>query len=180
MATKTSILIFYLRLSRNTNKLLRIASYLTLAVVNIAGVVLTFLNVFQCRPVSSAFNPSITPDQCISLVTLYLASSPVNVITDLAILVLPLPVLTRMNLPQKQKTILIFTFTLGIFVAVVDVVRIYYLQKAQVEVPDGSIAEPSTGIGDETDFAWYASLSLMWTAGKCPDISNSSRLTNLS
>ncbi|PBP15302.1 MFS general substrate transporter [Diplocarpon rosae] len=35
MATKTSILIFYLRISRNTQNMLRIASYVTLAIVNV-------------------------------------------------------------------------------------------------------------------------------------------------
>src|SRR5277367_3332422 len=162
MVTKTSILIFYLRLSRNTVKLLRIASYVTLAIVNIAGIVLTFLNVFQCKPVSAVFDGSGSSDQCIPLVTLYLASAPVNIITDLAILVLPIPVLTGMRLPQKQKTILVVTFALGIFVAVVDVIRIYYLQQASVDV-NGSLSGAGT-IGGQTDFAWYASLSLMWSA----------------
>jgi fucose permease len=162
MVTKTSILIFYLRLSRNTVKLLRIASYVTLVVVNIAGIVLTFLNVFQCKPVSAVFDGSGSSAQCIPLVTLYLASAPVNIITDLAILVLPIPVLTGMRLPQKQKTILVVTFALGIFVAVVDVVRIYYLQQASVDV-NGSLSGAGT-IGGQTDFAWYASLSLMWSA----------------
>lgn len=162
MITKTSILIFYLRLSRNTVKLLRIASHVTLAIVNIAGIVLTFLNVFQCKPVSAVFDGSGSSDQCIPLVTLYLASAPVNIITDLAILVLPIPVLTGMRLPQKQKTILVVTFALGIFVAVVDVIRIYYLQQASVDV-NGSLTGAGT-IGGQTDFAWYASLSLMWSA----------------
>jgi len=163
MVTKTAILIFYLRLSRNTVKLLRIASYVTLAVVNIAGVVLTFLNVFQCKPVSAVFDGSGSSAQCIPLVTLYLASAPVNIITDLAILVLPIPVLTGMRLPQKQKTILVFTFALGIFVTVVDVIRIYYLQQASVDV-NGSLSDHTGTIGDQVDFAWYASLSLMWSA----------------
>jgi fucose permease len=159
MATKTSILIFYLRLSRNTKKLLRIASYVTLAVVNIAGLVLTFLNLFQCTPITALFGSS--DGQCIALVTLYLASAPVNVITDLAILVLPIPVLTGMRLPQKQKTVLVVTFCLGIFVTVVDVIRIFYLQQALI---DGFVPSNAPKIGDQADFAWYASLSLMWSA----------------
>jgi len=103
MATKTSILIFYLRMSKNTQSILRIASYVTLGIVNVAGVVLTFLNVFQCSPIRAAYDPSINTGQCLSIVTLYLCSAPVNIITDLAILVLPIPVLTGMRLPQRQK-----------------------------------------------------------------------------
>ncbi|KAK0109336.1 hypothetical protein ONS96_003155 [Cadophora gregata f. sp. sojae] len=159
MATKTSILIFYLRMSRNTQKILRIASYVTLGVVNIAGVVLTFLNAFQCNPVSAAYDPTKSNQKCISIVTLYLCSAPVNIITDLAILVLPIPVLTGMRLPQRQKTILILTFALGIFVTIVDVVRIYYLQQA---VDTQTIAQSRLGTG--VDFAWTASTALMWSA----------------
>ncbi|KAL2071825.1 hypothetical protein VTL71DRAFT_13060 [Oculimacula yallundae] len=159
MATKTSILIFYLRMSRNTQKILRIASYVTLAIVNIAGVVLTFLNAFQCSPVSAAYDPTKSNQKCISIVTLYLCSAPVNIITDLAILVLPIPVLTGMRLPSRQKTILILTFCLGIFVTIVDVVRIYYLQQA---VDNQSIANSRLGTG--VDFAWTASTALMWSA----------------
>jgi len=159
MATKTSILIFYLRMSRNTQKILRIASYVTLGVVNIAGVVLTFLNAFQCSPVSAAYDPTKSNQKCISIVTLYLCSAPVNIITDLAILVLPIPVLTGMRLPQRQKTILILTFALGVFVTIVDVVRIYYLQQA---VDTQAIAQSRLGTG--IDFAWTASTALMWSA----------------
>jgi hypothetical protein len=130
MAVKTSILVFYLTLTRN-QKVFLWANYVTLAVVNIAGFVLTMINVFQCRPVSAAFHLTISAHaKCIDIVTLYLSSSPVNIITDLAILFLPIPILTQMRLPYKQKLILVITFSFGFFVAVVDVIRIAFLQRA--------------------------------------------------
>lgn len=123
MATKTSILLFYLSLSKE-ERLFRVLSYLTLAVVNAAGIALTFLNIFQCRPVSATFKDQIPSGaSCTDIVTLYLSSAPVNIITDLAILFLPIPILTGMRLPRKQKIILVITFSFGAFVAVVDVVR---------------------------------------------------------
>ncbi|KAK6599339.1 l-fucose permease [Botrytis cinerea] len=161
MATKTSILIFYLRLSRNTQKLLRWASYITLLITVLDGVVLTFVNAFQCSPVSGAWRTD-TDAKCLSIITIYLASAPVNIITDLAILVLPIPVLTGMNLPQRQKAILVFTFSLGIFVTIVDVVRIYYLQQASNDFQTSVLAHSELGAGD--DFAYNASLAFMWSA----------------
>lgn len=123
MITKTSILLFYLGLSKE-EKLFRWLSYLTLAVVNVAGLALTFVNIFQCRPVSATFkNPVPDTASCTDIVTLYLSSAPVNIITDLAILFLPIPILTGMRLPKKQKIILVITFSFGAFVAIVDVVR---------------------------------------------------------
>lgn len=130
MAVKTSILVFYLTLTQG-ERVFRCANYVTLFVVNAAGLALTLVNVFQCRPVGAAFSYPLAPNaQCTDILTLYLSSSPVNIITDLAILFLPNPILTQMRLPRKQKIILVITFSFGFFVAVVDVIRIAYLQNA--------------------------------------------------
>ncbi|KAF4342388.1 L-fucose permease [Fusarium beomiforme] len=164
MATKTSVLIFYLRLAKHTQRVLRFASWLTLAIVNISGVILTFMNVFQCRPTQAAWDVNYDERaRCIPLLTEFICSSPVNIVTDLAILALPIPVLTGMRLPSRQKTILVLTFTVGIFVTVVDVVRIYYLQQA-ITAPTSTTADPQSRFGGQTDFAWNASRSLMWSA----------------
>lgn len=132
MAVKTSILIFYLTLTRN-QKVFRFANYVTLFVVNAAGLALTLVNVFQCSPLGAVFLSDIPSyAHCTDIVTLYLSSSPVNIITDLAILILPMPLLTKMRLPFKQKIILVITFSFGFFVAVVDVIRIAFLQQAAI------------------------------------------------
>lgn len=165
MAVKTSILIFYLRLAKNTQIVLRYASWATLLVVNLAGTVLTLMNIFQCQPTHAAWSSAIRPSsKCIPLLTEFICAAPVNIVTDLAILALPIPVLTGMRLPSRQKTILVLTFTLGIFVTIVDVVRIYYLQQAIGETPTSASTDPSSRFGGEADFAWNASLSLMWSA----------------
>ncbi len=165
MAVKTSILIFYLRLAKNTQIVLRYASWATLLVVNLAGTVLTLMNIFQCQPTHAAWSSTIRQSsKCIPLLTEFICAAPVNIVTDLAILALPIPVLTGMRLPSRQKTILVLTFTLGIFVTIVDVVRIYYLQQAIGETPTGASTDPGSRFGGEADFAWNASLSLMWSA----------------
>ena len=166
MATKTSILIFYLSLTAS-DRLFRWATIATLVVVNAAGLALTLLNVFQCHPMSTLFLPVIPSfTTCTDLVTIYLSSSPVNIVTDLAILVLPFPALTMMQLPRKQKIILIITFSFGAFVAVVDVVRIAYLQQAfEVRLKEVGQQNAATSKGlAQDDFSWYASLSFMWSA----------------
>ncbi|PFH57106.1 hypothetical protein XA68_15498 [Ophiocordyceps unilateralis] len=165
MATKTSILIFYLRLAKNTLVVLRYASWATLVVVNVAGCVLTFMNIFQCSPIGAAWMATFDRESsCIPLLTEFICAAPVNIVTDLAILALPIPVLTGMRMPSRQKTILVLTFTIGVFVAIVDVVRIYYLQRAVSEVFMGPSTNPESRFGGQADFAWNASLSLMWSA----------------
>ncbi|OCK75999.1 MFS general substrate transporter [Lepidopterella palustris CBS 459.81] len=169
MATKTSILIFYLTLSK-TQKIFRWATIVTLAVVNIGGLALTLLNVLQCRPVSAAFASPVSDEAtCTDIVTIYLSSAPLNIITDLAILFLPMPILTSMRLPKNQKTILVITFGFGVFVAIIDVARIAYLQQAAKirlqEIQDHESPRGGPFRNSETDdFSWYASLSFMWSA----------------
>ena len=162
MATKTSICLFYLTLAKN-HLVFKWTTVATLTVVNVAGVALTFLNIFQCRPLGAAFDDPISSSAtCIDIVTLYLSSAPVNIITDLALLFLPMPLLTGMRLPRNEKIILIITFSFGAFVAVVDVVRIAYLESAalaRLQDTGGSSAS-----GAEYDYSWIASLSFMWSA----------------
>jgi fucose permease len=165
MATKTSILVFYLTLSK-THKIFRWATIATLAVVNVGGLALTLLNILQCSPVTAAFMTPV-PDSatCTNIVTIYLSSAPLNIITDLAIFFLPMPILTSMRLPSKQKMILVVTFGFGIFVAVIDVIRIYYLQDAQRETLRAAQQRiEGEDARNTSDFSWYASLSFMWSA----------------
>ncbi|KAF2652475.1 MFS monosaccharide transporter-like protein [Lophiostoma macrostomum CBS 122681] len=167
MATKTSILMFYLTLSQ-TQKIFRWATIATLVVVNAGGLGMMFSNVFQCTPVAAAWATPV-PDSasCSNIVTIYLSSAPLNIITDLAILFLPMPILTSMRLPKKQKTILVITFGFGVFVAVVDVVRIAYLQSAaRTNLQNAQQHHDGDGTDSRNvnDFSWYASLSFMWSA----------------
>jgi fucose permease len=166
MATKTSILLFYLTLSK-TQKVFRWATIATLVVVNVGGLALTILNILQCRPISAAWKtPVPNTAHCTNIVTVYLSSAPLNIITDVAILFLPMPILTSMRLPKKQKIILVITFGFGIFVAVVDVIRIAYLQDAQrntLQAAQHNISETGNEQRNTGDFAWFSSLSFMWS-----------------
>jgi fucose permease len=170
MLTKTSILAFYLAvMSKDVDKVFKWCNWLTLAVVNIGGAAFTFLAIFQCRPIPAAYRyPVAEGARCTDIVTLYLSSAPVNIITDIAILLLPMPILTAMRLPKKQKIILVATFSAGAFVAVVDVVRLAYLQNAASdrihEAVTNSASSTTAGTQGGNDFSWDASLSFMWSA----------------
>ncbi|ETN43067.1 uncharacterized protein HMPREF1541_02225 [Cyphellophora europaea CBS 101466] len=168
MLTKTSIITFFLSvMSRDVDKVFKWCNWLTLAVVNVGGAAFTFLAIFQCIPVAAGYKFPI-PDnaRCTDIVTLYLSSAPVNIITDIAILLLPMPILTSMRLPKKQKIILVFTFSFGAFVAVVDVVRLAYLQNASTDRLHEAQANSGTRNPGQldNDFSYDASLSFMWSA----------------
>jgi len=73
-----------------------------------------------------------------------------------------------MRLPRRQKVILIITFGFGGFVAIVDVVRIAYLQQAAMnrlrDIQRHASSGGSSRNSAENDFSWYASYSFMWSA----------------
>ncbi|KAJ9111096.1 hypothetical protein QFC19_001295 [Naganishia cerealis] len=142
-------------------KFFHYASIFLLFVVNAAGIVLTLLNVFQCRPVSAAleFNPPASV-KCVNLISLYLCSAPINVLTDAAIVLLPLPILTNMRMEMRQKAVLVATFLTGIFITVVDIIRIAYLQDA---LSEAAVIGRVSWIVPFGDIAWNASLSFMWS-----------------
>ncbi|KAI4172256.1 MAG: hypothetical protein LQ343_003691 [Gyalolechia ehrenbergii] len=161
MATKTSICLFYLTLAKNqpTFKWMTIA---TLVVVNVAGTALTFLNIFQCCPITHLFRQPVPSNvKCLDIIALYLSSAPINIITDLALLMLPMPILTAMRLPRNEKLILIVTFSFGAFVTAVDVVRIAELQSASLSRLQ---SDSGSTLSNPGDFSWVASLSFMWSA----------------
>lgn len=102
---------------------------MTLFVVNVAGLGLTLSEVYQCHPVSAIFSFSTQTDEnCTNIFESSLAVVPYDIVTDLAIIILPIPLLTRMRLPWQQKVILVITFGIGFLVIIVDVIRIAQLQ----------------------------------------------------
>ena len=116
MFTKTSILVFYITVGKS-HKLFKRTNYFVIIVVIATGVALTLVNIFQCNPIRAAFErfSGQTKVKCDDFVSLYFASGPLNVLTDLGILVLPYPLLKSMRLPRKQKIILFITFGFGVF-----------------------------------------------------------------
>ena len=110
MATKTSVLIFYLKLSENTERVFRWLAIVTLVAVNLAGVALTIVNLTQCRPLQLAFQYPLPAAKCNDILKTSLSSAPINIITDCIILLLPMPLLTRLRLPRRQKIILVGVF----------------------------------------------------------------------
>lgn len=127
MTAKSSILIFFLSLTHG-RKTVHIANYLILLVVAVAGTALTLHQVFHCHPISAGFRFETEIGHCIGIFPSFLASSPYNIVTDMAILLIPIPQLTRMNLPFRQKLIVVITFGVAIVVIVVDIARIGFLE----------------------------------------------------
>ncbi|RLL97719.1 hypothetical protein CFD26_107025 [Aspergillus turcosus] len=67
---------------------------------------------------------------CIPKGFLWFFNAAMNILTDLCVLVLPIPVLSHLRLPRRQKIRVIFIFATGGFACVTSMVRLNYLTRA--------------------------------------------------
>ncbi|KAJ4418118.1 hypothetical protein N0V82_005782 [Gnomoniopsis sp. IMI 355080] len=114
-----------------------------------------FIIVFSCTPVKSYWNYTI-PGHCIDYnLALHIISST-NVVTDALILVLPMPLVWRMNTNLTRKMQISGVFLLGAIVTVVSIIRAYYTGRMALNLKtDGTYvgsyldiwATAETGIG---------------------------------
>ena len=109
--TKVSILLQYLRFF--VTKTARRACWAVMAIVGSYGLVALFGTCFMCVPVSYFWNKTIS-GHCMNAMAFWFTNAAMNIATDLTILILPMPVLYNLNLPTKQKRLLMGVFAFGI------------------------------------------------------------------
>lgn len=109
--TKISILLLYLRVF-TTDRRLRISVYCVLLLVVGYALGSIFATIFQCKPVSRAWNKK-TDGNCISNTAFWYANAVANILGDCVILILPIPTIYRLQLPTNQKWGLVMIFAVG-------------------------------------------------------------------
>ena len=119
---KVSILLFYLRL--NPSRRFR---YCTIGVICITfGYMISVIlaQLLPCRPVRKYWAP-LTPGTCIDTNPLYLANSIINTTIDLVVLVLPIPMIVKLQVNRRTKLVLAGIFSLCSGTVVVSALRIW-------------------------------------------------------
>lgn len=80
--------------------------------------------IFQCSPVRLAFDKSITDGHCIDNAKFWYANAAFSIATDLIILLLPMWLVHKLQIPLAQKMALIIVFALGSFVVATSCLRV--------------------------------------------------------
>ncbi|KAL8929133.1 MAG: hypothetical protein Q9172_000568 [Xanthocarpia lactea] len=122
-ALKLSILVFYHRIFP-VQKFMVSCIIIGVVVIGwfIASVVSTFL---ICRPVAYWWDKSIPGGYCINATTIHFTIvSPADILTNLAILALPIPWLWGLQMQKRKKWAVTIIFLLGSFATVGSIVRI--------------------------------------------------------
>lgn len=70
------------------------------------------VNLFQCLPIRADWNPSVQP-RCVNLDVELIILSSINVVTDVTLLALPMPLVWRLQASRSRKLQVSFTFLLG-------------------------------------------------------------------
>ncbi|KAH7389242.1 hypothetical protein BKA64DRAFT_680100 [Cadophora sp. MPI-SDFR-AT-0126] len=119
--TKISIVLQYLRVFVGPR--IRYACWSTIGLIMIYGIWTIASAIFTCVPIAAFWDVNIH-GRCIPHKFLWFFNAAVNIATDLTILILPMPVLSTLRLPLKQKVGLMFIFALGGFVCLVSILRL--------------------------------------------------------
>lgn len=106
------MLFFYLRLA--TERHFRIICHLSIAYITLSSTAILLVNLFGCAPISGSWDrrPS-THSVCITTPLFYYVAETNNAFTDLLLIVLPIPILVRLQLEWRVKLGLVAMFTMG-------------------------------------------------------------------
>ncbi|EAW13620.1 putative plasma membrane protein Pth11-like [Aspergillus clavatus NRRL 1] len=144
--TKISILLLYIRLFVHRWFLLICWVWIGIIVSFTLGTV--FSSIFQCTPVQWAFDKSIPGGgKCINMTAFWYANATFNILSDLVLIALPIPVVIKLQLPHKSKIALCGIFAVGIFTCITSILRITTLNLAT----------------NHLDTTWNSIGSSMWT-----------------
>ncbi|KAI0570175.1 integral membrane protein [Pyrenophora tritici-repentis] len=139
---KLSLLLSYLRFmpkgaARNTTIMLIVACIL----FHISFLV---VQVNLCQPISKQWNPAITDGQCLQAVPFYLSMASLTIFFDVAVMVLPFPVLLKSRIQKRKKVALLGLLALGIFITVIQILRIQTVRNLSNYLDSSSLIMWST------------------------------------
>ncbi|KAK6358798.1 hypothetical protein TWF730_008117 [Orbilia blumenaviensis] len=172
---KCALLSFYYTIIPTSMTAHRKALHIVTAAVLISMFGVLSINIFWCTPVTR--NWSLNKDDiCFSFATIpvFIISTACNILTDIAIFILPFPLLRNIKFQRRSQLVgLITIFTLGCFSMLASVVRVAVLADTatQTHVAVWSAVEVAVGI----IIASLPSLRiLVWKNGGLVTVSSSS------
>lgn len=100
------------------NRLLTLEPYRTIiriiaAVLIVSAIVIVVMAMNLCHPFAANWNPYLPGASCLNQQAFYTYASLPNIVTDVAMLVLPMPVVWKLQASAKVKLGLVATFLTG-------------------------------------------------------------------
>lgn len=142
--TKLSLLVFYLQIS--PQKWWRVSVWGTIVFVTLSTTVLTLMLFIHCDPVARGYDLTITRGKCLNVGILYMLTAVQNIVTDLILFGLPIPMVLQLRMGMFQKVGAIFIFAIGSMTIATSVVRLVLL----------------FDVLNTTDLTWDAAKANVW------------------
>ncbi|KAM0738705.1 hypothetical protein ACQRIT_006442 [Beauveria bassiana] len=117
---KVAMIMIYLRQFPSSR--FRVGAFTTLGVVVLGSVGSICATIFQCVPVAGAWDESIEA-KCIHFGHFWVANSVMNILTNVIMIALPIPMVQKLKLGKHDKAMLFGLFLLGGFVTVTSILR---------------------------------------------------------
>lgn len=94
-------------------KKFRYAVYVLMFLIVGLSIGIIFASLFQCSPIPYAWDKTIEGGTCINELAYYRWMTPPNLLIDIGILILPLPVVWQLQTSLTQRIGLTVTFVMG-------------------------------------------------------------------
>lgn len=151
--SKISMLFFFLRVFPSPN--FRRLAYITIGLLSLSTTALGMAQILQCIPVNKAWYGWQEPgflvnggsSSCINLNTLTYASAGASIIFDVVILLLPLPIIIRLDATRRLRAEIAIMLSVGVLVLITSCIRMRYIAV----------------FADSTNPTWDATDAILWS-----------------
>ena len=118
---KVVLLLFYVRIFPTAK--FKVAVYAVGSFVVAWCPAVLFTDLFQCKPIALGWDKTIREGVCINVLAFFRYVAVPTVLSDAAVLVLPLPMIWQLHMSTKQKLALSGVFLLGSLGLIASIVR---------------------------------------------------------
>lgn len=127
---KLSLLLTYLRFA-GFQRQYRIILWTVIVLVTLNSIIFAFVFAFTCTPPAKTWNREL-PGKCLDELRFYFAIAGASIGFDLLVIGLPFPILKKLQLDMRKKIGLGVLFGLGIFVTIVQIMRVQTIANLKV------------------------------------------------
>ncbi|KAL8860206.1 MAG: hypothetical protein Q9178_003470 [Gyalolechia marmorata] len=131
---KVAILLQYLRIfvpHRKGNLPLFVSIHVVMWCVILFYFVDTIFMIIMCLPREKIWNKLEPEGHCFNSHAAYMATGIFNVLSDFAILILPMVPIWKLQLPMRKKIMMLAVFTTGFCACITSIVRTYYTSESE-------------------------------------------------
>ncbi|KAH7161852.1 hypothetical protein EDB81DRAFT_353670 [Dactylonectria macrodidyma] len=147
---KLTLLLQYYRLMSVSN--MRTVFLAAIVIICLWAVSQIFIMLLSCIPLQATWDPRVHGKCGPNVLTLWYFNGVFNIVSDVAIFILPLPVIYKLQLPRSHKLCLVAIFCLGFFTVGVSILRMQWLRPQEdftwwnVKPSSWSLAELTSAI----------------------------------